>query len=414
MTATINTATVGVYILYILGSYTTTDSSTLVVNTLVGSIRFEVHVQDATVSTSPLGSIYMFGTVSLSVTVQSFGGYAGTVTLSTGIVSPATGITFSYPASFPLGVNSVVAKTVNVTSSIFNRYLYQMRMSVAGAGCIPSCGAPTITHNSATVTFLVTGFSLSLNSTITPTTGSSPALAVSIKSLGSTPANSFAGSVAVSSTSTPSGPRVSFNASSVTLTAGGSRGLLVSFNSGTPGTFTVQIIGTGGFSNLITNQTAGLFFNITDSFGGVRATVSGAVSLSHGSGTLPESTFLSAVNATTGAAIYSKSASVIMNFNARGMGHFIDVIPVNPYWLATDCGIDVSAASASCILSRTPDIFHTGSVDINDYSLVNLQFGRMLGSPSYDPLADLLASGTVNILDISIQVSYFGCTVITP
>jgi hypothetical protein len=65
MTATINTATVGVYILYILGSYTTTDSSTLVVNTLVGSIRFEVHVQDATVSTSPLGSIYMFGTLLL-------------------------------------------------------------------------------------------------------------------------------------------------------------------------------------------------------------------------------------------------------------------------------------------------------------------------------------------------------------
>jgi hypothetical protein len=198
------------------------------------------------------------------------------------------------------------------------------------------------------------------------------------------------------------------------LTAGGSRGLLVSFNSGTPGTFTVQIIGTGGFSNLITNQTAGLFFNITDSFGGVRATVSGAVSLSHGSGTLPESTFLSAVNATTGAAIYSKSASVIMNFNAGGMGHFIDEIPTSPYWLATDCGIDVSAASASCLLSRTPDVLHIGSMNINDYSFVNLQFGQTLGSPGYSPLADLLAGGRVDIIDISIESLYFGCSVITP
>jgi hypothetical protein len=412
--ATLNTATAGVYIVYILGNYTTLDSTFVFTNTLIGLIRFEVNVQDVTISVSPPGSVYMFGTVALSVTVQSLTGYAGTVTLSTAIVSPATGITFSYPTPFSLGVNSAVTKTVTVTSTSFNRYLYQMRLSVAGVGCVPSCGAPTITHNSLTLAFVVSGFSLNFTTTGTPTTGNSPALTVSIKSLGKTPTTSFAGPVTISSTSTPPGLRVSFSATSITLTAGGSGSVLASFNSAASGTYTVHIMGTGGFNNQISNQTAGLFFNLTDTFAGVKGTISAAVSLYSTSGTLPGSTFLSAADATTGAPIYSKMAGITVNYNAHGMGHFIDDIPTSPYWLAMNCGVDVSLVSASCFMSRTPDIFHTGLVDINDYSLVNIQFGQMLGSPTYNPLADLEGTGTVNIIDISIEGLYFGCTVVTP
>jgi hypothetical protein len=412
--ATLNTATAGVYIVYILGNYTTIDSTLVFTDTLIGSIRFEVHVQDVTVSISPLGSVYFFGTAVLSVTVQSLGGYAGTATLSTGLVNPATGITFSYPAPFSLGVNSAVTKTVSVTSTSFNRYNYLMRLSVAGSGCVPTCASPTITRNALAKSFFVSGFSLNFTTTGVPTTGNSPALAVSVKSLGNTLANSFAGPVTLSSASSPAGLRVSFSATSVTLTAGGSTSVLVSFSSAASGTYTVHIIGNGGFSNLISNQTAGLFFNLTDTFAGVRGTVSGVVSLYSTSGILPGSTVLSAVDAATGAPIYSKLARIAVNFNAGGMGHFIDDIPASPYWLAMDCGIDVSVNSASCFMSRTPDIFHTGLVDINDYSLVNIQFGQMLGSPTYNPLADLMGTGTVNIIDLSIEGLYFGCTVVTP
>jgi hypothetical protein len=414
-TATLNTGTTGAYVVYFFGTYVTLDLGTGLFDTLVGSIRFNVNVQDVTFSASPIGSLYMFGNLPLTVTVQSFGGYAGTVTLSTGSLSPITGIAFSYPASFSLGANSVVTKTVNVTSNSFNRYLYQMQMSVTGAGCVPACGAPTIVHNSPIVTFYVSGFLLTSNATSIFTTGSSHALTVAVKSLGNTVANSFAGTVALSSTSTPSGLTVSFNVTSVTLTAGGTKGLLVNFASSTPGTYTVHIIGSGGTNNLMTNQTVSLTigissiaFQVAMTFKGVNATLIGNLRINRTAGTIAGSTFLTVINATTGVQIYSKNANVSMTFNTFGKSHFVEEIPTSPLWLATSCEVDVNAGSAGCFLSRTPDINHDGIINIVDAGYIVAHYG---GS---DPLANLSGTGQVNINDFGILVLYYGAAVFLP
>jgi len=277
-----------------------------------------------------------------------------------------------------------------------------------GSGCV-------LTAFPGPIAFYVSGFSLTPNATSIFTTRSSHDLTVSVKSLGSTSANSFAGPVALSSTSTPTGLTVSFNATSVTLTPGGSKGLLVNFTSATPGTYTVHIIGTGGTNNLITNQTIGLTigissvaFQVRTTFQGVNSTISGTLRIYGATRTLTGTTVLNAVNATTGALIYSKTANVTMSFTQFGMSHFVEDIPTSPLWLGTNCAVDVNAASVSCFLSRTPDVFHGGGVTINEVTYVLSHYS------SSDAVANLSATGQVNINDFGIMVQYYGAAVFLP
>jgi hypothetical protein len=97
-----------------------------------------------------------------------------------------------------------------------------------------------------------------------------------------------------------------------------------------------------------------------------------------------------------------------MTFNQFGKSHFIEDIPTSPLWLATSCAIDVNTASVSCFLSRTPDVFHSGSITISEVTYVNFHYG------SSDAVANLSGTGQVNINDFGIMVQYYGATVFLP
>jgi len=53
-------------------------------------------------------------------------------------------------------------------------------------------------------------------------------------------------------------------------------------------------------------------------------------------------------------------------------------------------------------------------VTIVDIGIVTLQYGQKIGSPSYNPEADLTAGGQITIVDISIVDLYYGATDILP
>jgi len=413
---TISATAAGTYSLTVLGTYVFTDPNTFQTDTLVAPVTIQVNVQDVTIRLNPSGSLYMFGTLPVAATVQAFGGYAGTVTLSTQIVSPATGIAFQYPALFSLGVNGAVTKTVNITSTSFNRYLYQMKMSITGSGCAPVCSGPSITHASFTEAFLVSGFKLTPNSTNTSfIAGGSHSLTVVAQSIGgSTTSNDFAGTIKLNSTSTPTGLSVTESLPFVTLAAGSSSAFTVNFSSATPGTYTAHVTGTGGAN--IANETATMTITVLATitfqssmiFAGVNSTITGSLVVSRTSNTLSGSTILNVVNATSGAPIYSKTTNVNMTFTQFGMSHFIEDVPTSPLWLGTNCVVSVNAASVSCFLSRTPDVFHGGGVTINEVTYVVSHYG------SSDAVANLSATGQVNINDFGIMVQYYGAAVFLP
>lgn len=75
--------------------------------------------------------------------------------------------------------------------------------------------------------------------------------------------------------------------------------------------------------------------------------------------------------------------------------------------LGVSCDVDVSAGSASCTVSGTPDANHDGTINILDLATVGLAFGSTRSSTNFSPNADLNADSVVNILDLVIVAVNF-------
>jgi hypothetical protein len=50
-------------------------------------------------------------------------------------------------------------------------------------------------------------------------------------------------------------------------------------------------------------------------------------------------------------------------------------------------------------------------VDIVDFATVVAKYGSSPSSPGYNPAADLTGSGTISIVDVSLEAYYYGATV---
>jgi plastocyanin len=260
-------------------------------------------------------------------------------------------------------------------------------------------------------------YALSANPTsLTLAQGNSTTSTVTVASL-----SGFTGVVNLSTGVSPPGPATVISPNSVTVPSNGNSlaTLTVSAVTSTPaGKYNVTVTGSNGTTTrsviipVIVEQAIG--FKAVMTFGGANATMSGRFVVEAAIRVLSGSTFLTVVNVTTGAPIYSKTVRFNMTYNIFGMAHFLDDIPTSPYWLSANCGVNVPADSVSCFLSRTPDINHGGAVDINDYSIVSFGFNQRLGSPGYNPAADLTASGIINIADLSIEGLYFEVTEFLP
>lgn len=64
----------------------------------------------------------------------------------------------------------------------------------------------------------------------------------------------------------------------------------------------------------------------------------------------------------------------------------------------------------SCQISRAPpwDPNQDGTVDVRDLAIVAMAYGSRIGSPNWNPLADINADGLVDIRDLAIVAKHFG------
>jgi hypothetical protein len=119
---------------------------------------------------------------------------------------------------------------------------------------------------------------------------------------------------------------------------------------------------------------------------------------------------ITAVNSTTGGVIYSKTITINLSSSMSGSLNFVLNIPSVPFMLAASCTITM-ASTASCLVTRTPDLDHNRTVDIVDVSMIAIAFDSTLGSSRYNPSADLNGDGKVDIIDIAIAAADFGAPV---
>ncbi len=151
-------------------------------------------------------------------------------------------------------------------------------------------------------------------------------------------------------------------------------------------------------------------FSKTISFDGVTLTISGMITVDTTAKTLSATLTVTEVNSTTGATILSKTFTINLSFGTMNSLQFVLNIPAVPLMLAASCTVNVGSP-ATCMVSRTPDLNHDGTVDIIDIAMIANAYGSTAGSSRYNPAADLNADGTVNIIDIAIAAADFGAPV---
>ena len=255
VTMTVSSTVAGTYSVTIYGTYVAFDGTT-VTDTLVGTESILVNVGSVswTINNSPAGSgqaLYMAKGVSnpmgLLFTVQSLGGYSGTITYATSI--GGVGLTFAYPPTFTLGAGATITKAINVTAANYGNVVYKAKLTPSGLTVLTS----------GVLTVHVTGVSMSTNSTsVTLPSGGAAHVSVTVNSLPASPTTGFAGPVTVSNIiSGPSGSsRLTVSCpTTISLSAGGSNSGTCSFAGSLSGSYTVTIKISAGANNAITNST---------------------------------------------------------------------------------------------------------------------------------------------------------------
>ncbi len=164
---------------------------------------------------------------SLSLTVTSTGGFAGTVTITTS-VSPVTGLTVTCPGSVTLTAGQVFVSSCTLVSSTAGTY----RITITGQSTSPPAGPHSTFVQSHVGDFTISATGKSFN---TGTTGVT--LSVSLTST-----QNFAGTVNLSGSATPTGLTVT--CTSVSLTANATVSTTCALSSTTPGVYVATVTGT--------------------------------------------------------------------------------------------------------------------------------------------------------------------------
>jgi PKD repeat protein len=152
---------------------------------------------------------------------------------------------------------------------------------------------------------------------------------------------------------------------------------------------------------------------IRATFGGVNITASGFLAINTTAKTLVGSATVTAVNATTGTVIFSKTFNFTISFGSAITIKFVLKLPVAPIALGVDCSVSPATVSASCIVSRNPDVNGNGTVSFLDVSTMAIAYGSTVGSPRYNPAVDLNADGAVDFIDASIMTFYYSAVVLS-
>jgi PKD repeat protein len=148
-------------------------------------------------------------------------------------------------------------------------------------------------------------------------------------------------------------------------------------------------------------------------FSGVNITASVSLAIDTAMKTLVGSVSVTAVNATTGAVIFSKTFNINVTFSSTMSIKFELKVPVTAIALGIDCSTNSTTATTSCIVTRNTDIDNDGTVGFIDVSAVAYAFGSTVGSPKYSPALDLNADGIISFIDVSIVAYYYRATVLS-
>jgi hypothetical protein len=103
----------------------------------------------------------------------------------------------------------------------------------------------------------------------------------------------------------------------------------------------------------------------------------------------------------------------LQNETTSLVSRFLLSIPVSPYHLSVDVSLTVqsSKTTVQVVVTRLINLSATGTVNISDVTTVMADYGSTMGSPGYNPQADLAANGIVGITDVTIAILYYGSSV---
>jgi hypothetical protein len=379
---TLTTSTAGNYSVTVFGSFPTVDSAGNP-DTLSQSVTVGVSVFDFGFLISPISVTFISGEIATSTaTLTSLNGFAGTVTLSTSIVAPATGLTISYsPSQIVLTAGAKVNSTITFRSNA-PATTYHARVLAATAG--RSHLAPASPQSLAvTVTAPVPDFYfITSPSSIGPQeAGASGASTVTV-----TYVNGFNSPVTLSESSSP-GSAASLNQTILT----GTHNVTLTASSQVAGNYVITVSGTNNTSTSgatvshITTVSLSVFdFNITLSpnqitlskgtsqtasisiagfnrFGGtvsLTATAPAGLSASFKPSTVT-GTGLSTLNVTSSKTIPSGNYTIVITGTSGGLSHsanFNVTIPVADFRLVVPTPPPtIAGQQTSSIITIIPD-----------------------------------------------------------
>lgn len=137
-------------------------------------------------------------------------------------------------------------------------------------------------------------------------------------------------------------------------------------------------------------------FSQTATFNNITVTVSGNISVDTTAKTVSGTLTVTAVNDTSGNTIFQKTFTFSFSFASMGKTNFMLMIPTIGLFLTASCTISTSDNTASCVVSKNPDVDHDGVVSIGDLATVALYY------KSTNQNYDLNNDGSVGIDDLAL------------
>ncbi|OLD14059.1 MAG: hypothetical protein AUF79_02900 [Crenarchaeota archaeon 13_1_20CM_2_51_8] len=151
----------------------------------------------------------------------------------------------------------------------------------------------------------------------------------------------------------------------------------------------------------------------TVTFDGVTLSLSGNFIVNTTSKTVTGTISVTATDSTTGQTLFAKTFTVSLSYGSRSTARFVLSILAGSSWLGATCSINASTDTASCIVSRDPDVNHDGSISLQDVSQVFYAYGSSKGDARYNPSLDLYGYGTINLFDASLAAIDYGLPVLS-
>ena len=150
-----------------------------------------------------------------------------------------------------------------------------------------------------------------------------------------------------------------------------------------------------------TAQTSDPRFQQTFTFDGVIVSVFGTFIPDTTSRTVTGTVSVNVTSSATGQTVFSKTYSITVGYGSDSTARFVLAIPASSSWLGAACTVNISNNSASCSLSRDPDLNHDGAINILDLAQIAFAYGSANGDSRYNASGDLNADGLINIFDLA-------------